>query len=70
MFSLRRSNKATPRTELPKVSSRGEKAPTPTWPGRAPRMPPATPDFAGMPTVESQSPAASYIPQLVITEST
>ena len=30
-------------------------------------IPPATPDLAGRPTVYSQSPAESYIPQLAIT---
>ena len=33
-------------------------------------MPPETPLLAGIPTVLSQSPAASYMPQLVITVST
>ncbi len=42
----------------------------PSWPGRTAKMPPPTPLLAGMPTVVSQSPAASYIPQVAITLST
>ena len=38
-------------------SSRGEKTPMPSWPGRTAMMPPQTPLFAGRPTVYIHSPA-------------
>ncbi len=42
----------------------------PSCPGSTARIPPPTPLFAGKPTVVTQSPAASYIPQVVMTLST
>ncbi len=59
-----------PRTLLPCGSSGGEKTAIPSWPGSTARTPPATPLFAGMPTSTTHSPAASYMPQVVITLST
>ena len=42
----------------------------PARPGTTPMMPPDTPDFAGTPTSEIQSPAESYMPHAIITLST
>ncbi|SKX74630.1 Uncharacterised protein [Mycobacteroides abscessus subsp. abscessus] len=42
----------------------------PHWPGSVPRSPPATPLFAGIPTVVNHSPAPSYMPQPAITDIT
>ena len=61
---------ATPRTLLPCGSSRGEKTAIPIWPGRTASTPPPTPLLAGRPTSATHSPAASYMPQVVITLST
>ena len=41
--------------------------PMPSRPGSTARMPPETPLLAGSPTETSHSPAASYMPQVVIT---
>ena len=41
----------------------------PSWPGSTATMPPPTPLLAGMPTALTQSPAASYMPQVTITDS-
>ena len=64
------SNARTPRLLLPCLSSRGENTAMPTCPGSTPMSPPATPLLAGMPTVVSQSPAASYMPHVAMTLST
>ena len=39
----------------------------PSWPGSTATMPPPTPLLAGSPTALTQSPVASYIPQVTIT---
>ncbi len=57
----------TPRTELPWVSRRGENVAMPSCPGSVPMRPPATPDFAGIPTPAIQRPAPSYMPAELIT---
>ena len=41
----------------------------PSCPGSTATMPPPTPLLAGMPTALTQSPAASYMPQVTITDS-
>ena len=56
-----------PRTLLPRSSRRGLNVPMPNCSGRIATMPPPTPLFAGRPTCTSQSPEASYMPQLVMT---
>src|SRR4029077_20249491 len=59
----------TPRTLLPLASSSGEYVPIPSCPGSTATMPPPTPLLAGMPTALTQSPAASYMPHVTITDS-
>src|SRR5699024_3928331 len=64
------SKKALPRSELPNSSSGGENDASDSCPGMTPRMPPATPDLAGMPTLFIQLPAALYMPDVDMTDST
>ena len=51
------SHAATPRTLLPRGSSRGLCAASPICPGRTAEMAPLTPLLAGIPTRYSHSPA-------------
>src|SRR6476619_3429492 len=53
---------ATPRTELPSESSRGDHTHTPMTPGTTSIRPPETPLLAGRPMVNANSPEWSYIP--------
>ena len=46
-------------TELPAASIGGEKAAIPKMPGSTPMIPPPTPDLAGMPQLNIQSPVRS-----------
>lgn len=55
---------------LPWTSRRGLITATPNWEGASARMPPDTPLLAGSPTRRSQDPEPSYIPQLVMRETT
>ena len=57
----------TPRTELPCLFKRGLSDAIPSCPGSVPINPPATPDFAGMPTLTIHWPDASYMPDETIT---
>src|SRR5699024_2137974 len=65
-----RRQAATPRTLLPCGSSGGEQTASPACPGSTATIPPPTPDFAGRPTLLTQSPASSSIPEVIITDST
>ena len=55
---------------MPEESSRGENVAIPSCPGKVPITPPATPDFAGIPTEAIHLPAPSYIPAEAITACT
>ena len=66
----RRRQVSTPRTLLPCRSRGGEYTASPACPGSTARVPPPTPDFAGIPTLLAQEPASSYMPEVIITDST